>query len=164
MCTRTVGGPQARHKSKYWFKSSPLKSLGCSFQRLACKNKGIFYMQHFWALTSRATFQGEHIFAPYKRYEIFWACGSLGKRPQNVFSLVNIKVTWFPSGQYNTALLPVLEPELICFTVTTSQLNKRDSPNSVPPLEAKSPNLGLQGLTPLAWIIRVDQPPLYKDP
>ena len=40
-------GPQARHKSKYWLKTSPLKSLGCSFARLACKTRTSFTCNTF---------------------------------------------------------------------------------------------------------------------
>ena len=57
---------------------------------------------------------------------------------------------------------PVLEPEPIRFTVTSFQLNNRGSPNSGPNSKARSPNSSLQGLTPAAWIIRVDQAPLQR--
>ena len=92
--------PPARHKSKYWFKSSPLKSLGCSFQRLAYKNKDIFYMQHFWALTSRATFQGEHILLHTKDMRFFGLVDPWENVPKMSSALSTSK--WLDSPAANT--------------------------------------------------------------
>ena len=73
------------------------------------------------------------------------------------------QIDLIPKRPIHSGLLPVLEPEPIRFTVTSFQLNNRGSPNSGPNSKVRSPNSSLQGLTPAAWIIRVDQQASYKD-
>ena len=116
------------------------------------EKQAIFYLGQFSTWDTRTAFQSEPNFHQpiFARKKTQFSCMYISEEVScavvKSLEACQHQTDLIPKRPILLGLLPVLEPELIRFTVTSFQLNNHGSPNSGSS-EVRSPNSSLQGLT-----------------